>query len=138
MIRIIAGISRSIPLIILLAIAAVVLYFAIAHKKSPAHAKEILIKVFTIVCTIITAAFLLLALYALADGNNTIMELALACAGVGLLGLIITLICKHFFKKNNPHYQWEPTEQAKPVTNKPDMLSIITKLLNLINDSRRK
>ena len=138
MIRLIVALSRSLPLVIILAILAIALYFFLSWRKSPARAKEISIKVFLVLCSVIAIAFALISIYALIDGNMAVLELAASCAAVGIVGLIITLICRYFFRKHNPHYKWEPTAKATPITNKPDMLNIVTKILNYINDNRRR
>lgn len=138
MLRLIAGLSRSLPLVIALIVLAIAIYFIISWRRTPARAKEILIKVFTVVCSVIAVAFALISIYAIIDGNMAVFELAISCAVVGIVGLAITLICRYFFRKHNPHYQWEPTAKAEPVTNKPDTLDIITRILNFINDNRKR
>lgn len=138
MIRIIAGLSRSFPLVIALVVLAVVIYFVVAWRRSPARAKEILIKVFVVLCSAIAVFFTLASLYAVVDDNIPVLELAASFAVVGVVGLIITLICRYVFKKNNPHYKQVPTAKAKTIENKPDLLSAVTKILNFINDHRNK
>lgn len=112
MIGLIARLSRSIPLIIILVILAVVIYFVVTYLRSKARAKEVLIAVFTVLCSVIIAFFGIVSLYALFEGNEPVLELAASFAGVGVVGLIITLICRHFFKKHNPHYKWK-AEKAR-------------------------
>ena len=138
MIRLILILARSLPLVIVLVVLAVGIYFFVSWRKSPARAKEILIKVFLVISIAIIAAFGLITLYALLDGNMAVLELSASCAVVGVIGLIVTLICRHFFRKHNPHYSVEPTAKAEPITNKPDMLNAVTKILNFINDNRRR
>ena len=138
MLRLVVGLFRSLPLLIALAVLAVVLYCFVSWWRSPTRAKEILIKVFLVVCSAISVISLLISLYSVIDKNTPVLELALSCAFIGVLGLLITLICRHFFKKHHPHYASEPTVKAKPITNKPDVLNTVTKILNFINDNRRK
>lgn len=138
MIRIIAGLSRSLPLAIALVVLAVAIYFVIAWRRSPARAKEVLIKVFTVLCSAIAVFFALASVYAVVDNNTPVLELALSFMGVGIVGLGITLVCRHFFRKHNPHYKDAPTARAEPVENKPDVLDAVTKLLNWINDMRKR
>lgn len=130
------------PLLIALAVAAVIIYLVVAAVRSKARAKEVLIKAFTIICSVIAGAFALICAYALIDGNAAVAELAIGCAAIGLIGLAVTLICRHAFRKSNPHYKWEPTEKAKatndPGNPRPDAFSIIVKILNCINDNRRR
>lgn len=138
MLRLLAGLTRSIPLVILLVVLAVVIYFFIAWRRSPLRAKEILIKVFTVLCSAIAIFFALVSIYAVVDNNTPVLELAASCAVVGVVGLIITLICRHFFRKHHPHYSRETTTKARPITNKIDVLNVVTRILNYINDHRHR
>lgn len=138
MLRLVAGLSRSLPLIIALAILAVVIYLFLSWRKTPVRAKEIMIKVFLVICSAIAIVFLLISGYAVLDNNTPVLELALSCAGVGVAGLLITLICRYVFRKHHPHYRYEPTDKAKPHKNpsQTDALDVITSILNRINDLR--
>lgn len=136
MLRLIAGLTRSLPLLIGLIVLAIAIYAFVSWRRTPTRAKEVMIKVFLVLCTAIAAFFALASLYAVIDGNEPVFELAISCAVVGVVGLVITLVCRYFFRKHHPHYLVEPTAKATPVTNKPDALSIITKILNYINDHR--
>lgn len=138
MLRILAALGRSLPLAIALAILACAIYFFISWRRSPARAKEVLIKVFTVLCSAIAIFFTLVSIYAIVDSNMPVFELSASCAVIGAIGLIITLICRHFFRKHNPHYRFEPTAKATPVTDMPDTLDAITKLLNWINNARKR
>ena len=140
MLRLIAGLSRSLPLIIILAVLAVIIYFFVSWWKTPTRAKEIMIKVFLVLCSAISIVFLLISGYALLDNNMPVLELALSCAVVGLIGLLITFICRYVFRKNHPHYKYERTAKAKtqPRGNRIDTLDVITKILNRINDIRHR
>ena len=136
MLRLIAGLTRSLPLLIALIVLAIVIYAVVSWRRTPTRAKEVMIKVFLVLCTAIAAFFALASIYAVVDGNEPVFELAISCAVVGVVGLIVTLICRYVFRKHHPHYVVEPTAKATPVTNKPDALSVITKILNYINDHR--
>ena len=138
MLRLIAGLTRSLPLLIALVVLAVAIYAFVSWRRTPTRAKEVMIKVFLVLCSAIAIFFALASLYAVADGNTPVLELSISCAAVGVVGLLITLVCRYFFKKHHPHYAYEPTEKARPITNKPDMLSTITKILNYIDAHRRK
>lgn len=138
MIRLIAVLARSLPLLITLVVFGIVLYFFVAWRKTPTRAKEVLIKVFLVVCSVVSVGFALVSIYAVADGNTPVLELALSCAFVGVVGLGITLICRRVFRKRHPNYAFEPTAKAKPITNKPDLLNTVTKILNYINDRRNR
>lgn len=138
MLRLVAGLTRSLPLLVALVVLAIVIYAFVSWRRTPTRAKEVMIKVFLVLCSAIAAFFALASLYAVVDGNTPVLELAASCAAVGVVGLLVTLVCRHFFKKHHPHYVYEPTEKARPITNKPDALSIITKVLNFINENRRR
>ena len=101
---ILARISRIVPLLILLAVIAVIVYFVMSFRYSSSRAKATLIKVFTWLNGVLTIVFVLVALYALIDKNEVAAELSLSFGVVTLIGLGITRLCNHVFKKNHPHY----------------------------------
>lgn len=105
MVGLLARLARSMPLVIALIVLAAVIYLIVARVHSSARAKEVLIKVFTVLCSGIAVAFALVSLYAVVDGNTAVLELAASFAGVGVVGLAITLICRWRFRKNNPNYR---------------------------------
>jgi len=96
---------RILPLILVLAIVAVVVYFILSWSKSPNKAKEILIRVFTWITIGISIFFGIVTLYAVFEQNTPVIELAGSCLGVGLVGLLITRICNHVFRKNHPNFR---------------------------------
>lgn len=100
--------SRTIPLLILMAVIAAVIYFVVSYRQSPARAKEVLIKVFTWINGIIIGFFGLTALYALFEGHGAVFDLAGCFALVGVVGLVVTLWCRHVFLKNHPNYRKKP------------------------------
>lgn len=114
MINLVARLSRSIPLLIALALLAVIVYFFVSWRSSPTRAKEVLIRLFTVLCSALSIFFVLASLYALADNNQPVLELAISFAAVGVLGLVITLICRWRFKKNHPHYRSSVNARATP------------------------
>ena len=71
----IARLSRIIPLIIILAIVAAIVYLVATWRYSPNKAKEILIRVFTWFTGILSAALALICVYVLLDGNWAVFEL---------------------------------------------------------------
>lgn len=106
--------SRVVPLVIILALIAVVAYLVISYRRSPARAKEILITIFTWLCGIITAFFAIVSLYALFEGNEAVLDLAVSFMAVGIIGLAITRVCNYVFLKHNPHYK----DKAQKATTK--------------------
>lgn len=95
---------RIIPLLILLAVIAVVVYLIMSFRYSSERAKAALIKVFTWLCAILSVFFTLVTLYAVFEHNDTVIELAGSCLATTLVGLVITRICNRIFKKNHPRY----------------------------------
>lgn len=119
MINLVARLSRSVPLLIALVALAIIVYFVVSWRSSPTRAKEVLIKLFTILCSALSVFFILASLYALADGNQAVLELAVSFAAVGVIGLAITLICRWRFKENHPHYRTSPNAKAVPTGEAP-------------------
>lgn len=101
---IIARLLQSLPLVILLVVLALVIYFVVSWVRSPQRAKEVLIQFFTVFNIILSAFFLLASAYAFFEGNQSVLELTGSFLVVAVLALIITRICRWRFVKNNPHY----------------------------------
>ena len=95
---------RIIPLLILLAVIAAVVYVIMSFRYSSDRAKATLITLFTWLCAILSIIFALGTIYALFEHNNTVIELAGSFLATTLVGLGITRICNHVFRKNHPHY----------------------------------
>lgn len=110
---------RLVPLVIALAVIAVVAYAVVSYLRSPQKAKEVLIAVFSRLSAAGTAACLLAALYALVDGNAVVAELALSCAVVFAACLGIVLACKAVFLKNHPECRKKP-RRARLMRKKDD------------------
>ena len=102
---------RILPLLVLLAIVAAVVYVIMSFRYSSDRAKAALILVFTWLCGVLSIAFLLITLYALFEHNQPVIELFGSCLAVTAIGLVITRICNHVFRKNHPHYG-EPVAKA--------------------------
>lgn len=100
--------ARSLPLILAMAVAAVVIYLVVSYRRSPARAKEVLIKLFTAVNGGITAFFGLASLYAIFEDNLKIFDITVCFAIVGVVGLAVTFCCRHLFLKHNPNYRKKP------------------------------
>ena len=100
-----ARLSRIVPLLLIMAVVAIVIYLVVTYRHSPTRAKEVLIKVFTWLNVVIIAFFGLASLYALFESHAGVLDLALSFAIVGLVYLGITRWCNHVFLKHNPHYR---------------------------------
>ena len=96
---------QSLPLVIVLVILAIVIYFVVSWMHSPTKAKEVLIRFFTVISIIISGFFLLASAYAFLESNVPVLEITVPFLIVGVLSLIITRICRWRFVKNHPHYK---------------------------------
>jgi len=95
---------RILPLLVLLAVVAVVVYLIMSFRYSSERAKATLIKVFTWLCGILSVFLAIVTLYALLEQNQPVIELAGSCLAVTVIGLFVTRICNHIFRKNHPRY----------------------------------
>lgn len=99
---------RSLPLVVILIILAIIIYLVMAQVRTPVRAKEVLIKVFTWLSAIIIGFFGIVSLYALFEHNDAVLDLSLGFMVVGVLALAITLLCRYLFRKHHPHYKHKP------------------------------
>ena len=95
---------RILPLLVLLAVVAVVVYLIMSFRYSSERAKATLITVFTWLCGILSVFLAIVTLYALLEQNQPVIELAGSCLAVTVIGLIVTRICNYIFRKNHPRY----------------------------------
>lgn len=102
---IIARLLQSVPLVIALIVIAVVAYLFISWVRSPLRAKEILIKMFTVITIALSAAFGLASLYAFAEHNMKVLEITGTFLVVALIALGITRLCRWRFVRNHPQYK---------------------------------
>ncbi len=102
---------RILPLLIVLAVVALVVYLIMSFRYSSDRAKVTLIKVFFWLNAVLSGVFLLITAYALLEHNQPVIELFGSCLIVTLIGLVVTVICRAIFKKNHPNYG-EPVAHA--------------------------
>ncbi len=95
---------RILPLLILLAVVAAVVYVIMSFRYSSDRAKATLITVFTWLTIALSIVFAIATIYAVFEQNGTVIELAGSLLATTLIGLGITRLCNHIFKKNHPHY----------------------------------
>lgn len=100
-----ARLTRVVPLLLVMAVVAIVIYLVVTYRHSPTRAKEVLIKVFTWFNVVVIVFFGLVSLYALFESYKGVLDLAVSFAVVGLIGLGVTRWCNHVFLKHNPHYR---------------------------------
>lgn len=98
------------PLLVVLAIVAAIVYLVMSFRYSSDNAKAVLIKVFIWVCSVLSAGFGIITAYALFEHNEPVIELFGSCLAVTLAGLAVTLVCRHVFRKNHPHYGEKTTK----------------------------
>lgn len=76
----------------MLALVAGVVYVVAMFLYSPTKAKEILIKLFTFLMSVLSAFFALASLYALLEGNIDVLELTASFLATTLVGLAVTFM----------------------------------------------
>lgn len=101
----VARLLQSVPLVIALVVLAIVVYVFVAWVKSPLRAKEILIKLFTVITIVLSVAFGLASLYAFFEHNVKVLEITGTFLVVSLVALGITRICRWRFVKRHPAVQ---------------------------------
>lgn len=110
----IARLSRIVPLLIVLAIVAAVVYIVAAWRYSPARAKELLIKLFTGITGALSGFFLLACAYAWLESNEAVFDLAFSFLLTALIGLAVTRICRVVFLRHNPAYRIKAAKTTTP------------------------
>lgn len=101
---VLARLSRILPLLILLAFIAAVVYIVMSFRYSSEKAKATLITVFTWLMGILSIGFAIVTVYAIFEQNVAVMELFASFLATTLVGLGITRICNAVFKRNHPRY----------------------------------
>ena len=95
---------RILPLLVVMAVVAVVVYLIMSFRYSSDKAKATLIKVFTWMCAILSVFFAIATVYALFEQNTPVFEVVGSCLAVTVIGLVVTRICNWVFRKNHPYY----------------------------------
>lgn len=108
-----ARLYRVLPLLVILAVIAVVVYAFMSWRYTTARAKEALIKVFLVLNGGLTVVFMLGVLYALLEGNSFVADFFITCGVCTLVLLGVTLFCRWRFLKNHPDYRWRLTTHAR-------------------------
>lgn len=129
-------IVRMIPLLVVLALLAAVVYLYVSYRQSPLRAKEVLIKMFLWVTGVLTAFFGLATLYAVFESNTPVFDLAFSFMLAAILGLVITLFCRWRFLKHHPLYKFKATD-AKTMPREPAWLVALKKILQMYTSGRR-
>ena len=106
----IARLYRFWPLLVVLAVLAGVIYLVVTFRHTPEKAKAVLIKIFLALTIALSVFFGLASLYALLDGSEPVLDLALSCLILSLVLLGVTLLCRWRFLKNHPNYRFKPVK----------------------------
>ena len=101
----VARLIRMLPLLVILAVLAGIIYLVVSYRESPNRAKEVLIKSFLVITGALSAFFLLISLYALLEQNSAVFDLFFAFFVAAAICLVITLICRYVFLKHHPNYR---------------------------------
>lgn len=109
-----ARLTRIVPMLIILAVVAGIVYLVAAWRYSPNRGKEILIKLFTVVTGVISAFFGLATLYAWLEHNAPVFDLAFSFLVTGLVGLAVTRICRAVFVRHHPGWGKKPMRTTRP------------------------
>lgn len=102
---IIARLLQSTPLVIALVLLAVVVYLLVSWVRSPLRAKEILIKLFTVLTSVLSIIFGVATLYAFAEHNSKVLEFMGSFFVVAAAALVITRLARRRFVRNHPQYK---------------------------------
>ena len=129
--------TRAVPLIGILIVLALIIYFVALFRFPSAKAKHIVIQFFMWVCSILSGVFLLITLYGLIDKNVFAAELFGSFLVVTGLGLIITLIVRWRFFKKYPQYKLKPQETEEPQRSEIDWAGFLAKIIEGFFNSKR-
>ena len=103
-----ARLSRIVPMLIVLAVVAAIVYY------SPNRAKELLIRIFTAITGAVSAFFLLVCAYAWLERNGAVFDLSFSFLLTALIGLAVTRICRAVFLRHNPAYRIKAAKTTTP------------------------
>ena len=92
-----ARLSRIVPMLIVLAVVAAIVYIVAAWRYSPNRAKELLIRIFTAI-----------------ERNGAVFDLSFSFLLTALIGLAVTRICRAVFLRHNPAYLIKAAKTTTP------------------------
>ena len=100
---------RLLPMLIVLAVTAVVIYFVTTLRASKPQAKNNVLLFFTWAFIILSVIFAIGTIYAWAEGNTQVTELIGSFLVACVIFLAITRICYRVFISHYPNYAWKPS-----------------------------
>ena len=109
-----ARLLRIVPMLIVLAVVAAIVYIVAAWRYSPNRAKELLIRIFTAITGAVSAFFLLVCAYAWLERNGAVFDLSFSFLLTALIGLAATRICRAVFLRHNPAYRIKAAKTTTP------------------------
>ena len=109
-----ARLSRIVPMLIVLAVVAAIVYIVAAWRYSPNRAKELLIRIFSAITGAVSAFFLLVCAYAWLERNGAVFDLSFSFLLTALIGLAVTRICRAVFLRHNPAYRIKAAKTTTP------------------------
>ena len=101
--------SRLIPMLVVLGVTALIIYFVTSLRSSKPQAKSNVLLFFTWSFIILSVVFGLATLYAWAEGNTNVTEFLGSFLVACLIFLVITRICYRVFISHYPNYAWKPS-----------------------------
>ena len=95
---------RILPFLVLLAVIIGIAYLIMSFRYTSERAKGMLIKFLTVLFLVLSIALGAVTFYAVFENNPPVIEFFGSCVAITLIGLVVTRICNHVFRKNHPHY----------------------------------
>ncbi len=92
---------RALPLVVVLALGALVAYLLIASWRSPDRAKRVVLRAFTGITGFLTVFFCVATAYAWLENNLYVLEFMGALAVASALGLVITCLLHRRYVKDD-------------------------------------
>ncbi|WP_080800880.1 guanylate cyclase [Arabiibacter massiliensis] len=109
----IARLSRVVPMLLALAVLALVVYLVVAWRSSPNRGKEVLIRLFTVLTGVLSGLFLLVCAYAWLESNEAVFDLSASFLITALVGLAVTRVCRAVFLRHHPAYRIKPQKTRR-------------------------
>ena len=100
-----ARLSRVVPLLIVMSVAAGLFYVWVTYRHSPAGARKARSNICTWFSGIVVGFFALVSVYAFFDNAPAVLDLSLSFMVVGLVGLLVTRLANWRFLAHHPNYR---------------------------------
>ena len=110
----IARLSRIVPLLIVLAVVAAIVYIVAAWRYSPNAPRSCSSRCSRPSRACCRCFFLLACAYAWLEHNDAVFDLAFSFLLTTLIGLAVTRICRRVFLRHNPAYRIKAAKTTRP------------------------